>query len=167
MGLDFAVFLLGNDTLLADPSLNADVPRRAMPSTWNAKLPFFRFWPTKQPTAALEVVELDMENITHVQRVADISKFDTFVTISFGHFVPDFQLIQLMPAGSRFVFCVANFGTRKGVRRFQDGAEIRARYQDYLDIVEVQDVHDPADLDGPKRKFVVSARVKASKPRGT
>merc|ERR1712232_172322 len=108
--------------------------RFKLPTTWHAQLPFVRYLPAKAPNLAVEVVELDMENITHVIRVSDLKKFDTFVTISFGHFVADFALLQLMPAGSHFVFCVANFGARQGVRHFMNAQEIKDRYQDYLDV---------------------------------
>jgi protein-L-isoaspartate O-methyltransferase len=102
-----------------------------------------------------EVALLDADVGRSSDMSADrISAFDTFVTTSFEHIQFDRELIQHMPAGSNFVFSVALFDDPEHFRVFNNKHQIRRRYNDLLDIAEIQ-------LNAEANKAIVSAKVRS------
>ncbi len=66
-----------------------------------------------------------------------LQSYDTFVTTSFEHIQHDRDLISALPPAATFVFSVACFDDPEHFRVFRRPQQLRARYDDLLEIESI------------------------------
>lgn len=151
--LRYASFLFHHEDILFNSSIDVD---QAIPEHWEAKLPMTTLIPATCPATVVEILNLDTSNSTALSRAVKLTHFDTFVTISFEHFMDDLALIRSLPAGATFIFCVPNFDDPEHFRYFKSNDEVKARYSDILTIKTITIIPH-----GKHKKFVVHGVLKA------
>jgi len=146
--LDYATFLVSHEEILYSPNLNPD---QIKPDDWHVPLPFATMLPNAQPSVSVDIIHLDFSNAEQVRTSLNLNLFDTFATISFEHFYDDIGIIRRLPVGANFLFCVPNFGGPEHFRKFRNKEEIKSRYGEALDIVEIVQMR----YLWTKKKFIV------------
>jgi SAM-dependent methyltransferase len=82
-----------------------------------------------------------------------LDDYDTFITTSFEHIEHDRELIQALPSGRLFVFCVAGFDDPEHFRVFSGAQQIRERYGHLLSIDCIETIGEQA------QKYVTIGRT--------
>lgn len=95
----------------------------------------------------VEKIDIDNE-----YNEVDWGNYDAFITISLEHLDNDLEIINKIPSGRPFFFCVPNFGGKEHVRFFPDENSIIERYSSLLHVKTIEIV--PHYPDG-KVKFNV------------
>ena len=147
--LQYASFIFGNqDIIYKNDNFNLDQHIRNDCFDRSVDVPLV----TNVEGTTMEVVEIDMSDLSVLKESIDFTYFDMITTISYEHFRDDIETIRdLFPTGSWFLFSVASFDHPEHFRFFKTEEEVRKRYDDVLDIVSIR----PA-----KMKFIVLGKVK-------
>lgn len=83
-------------------------------------------------------------DILHPSFYNDPVRFNTIICCEvLEHIKEDLKLLELIPKGTRFIFSVPNYNSKSHVRYFADEAQIRTRYQNFLEITTVQKIPLP------------------------
>jgi glycosyltransferase involved in cell wall biosynthesis len=75
-----------------------------------------------------------------------LQEYDTFITTSLEHIQFDRELVEELPIGSTFVFCVARFDDPEHFRIYETLADVQSRYADLLRIVDARQMPDGQKL---------------------
>lgn len=86
----------------------------------------------------------------------NLKEYNTFVCTSFEHLEKDIDIIKNLPNECTLIFSVTNFNDPTHFRIFRNKDEIKNRYKEILDIIEIKIVEQKNI-----RKFVINSRKKS------
>jgi glycosyltransferase involved in cell wall biosynthesis len=98
-----------------------------------------------EPRCSVALIDADVRRSPDMHRDR-LQGYDTFVTTSLEHIQFDRELVEELPIGSIFVFCVARFDDPEHFRIYETLADVQSRYADLLRIVDARQMSDGQKL---------------------